>query len=91
VPQYFALPGVPGAVVAALLAGIDGQVRVRSRCRFAPPLIRITPDLLRAPVVLSLKSQCDLTLRLVHRRGLGGALQRERPRWALVRDVLHRA
>jgi hypothetical protein len=39
----------------------DGELRARSHCRFAPPLIQLIPDSLTYSVPLFLKRQCDRT------------------------------
>ena len=40
----------------------EGDTRARSHCRFAPPLIHFTPEVLTYSVPLFLKRQCDRTL-----------------------------
>jgi hypothetical protein len=52
--------GLPGALWRLRLG--DGRLRARSHCHFAPPSIRLIPDLLRYSVPLSLKRQCDRNL-----------------------------
>ena len=45
---------------------LRGRRRVRSHCRFAPPLIHFTPYSLTYSVPLFLKRQCDRTPGLLH-------------------------
>ena len=46
-----------------------GELRARSQCRFAQPLIRFIPNSLREWVPLILKRQCDRTLGELHMVG----------------------
>ena len=64
IPAGRSYDGHPWEGVAPSLLGFDcsGGARARSHCRFVPPLVHFTPDLLTYSVPLFLKRQCDRNL-----------------------------